>query len=68
MHNLAELEESVLVDLLADHTAELTRLLQEKKRNEEYLKVKEVIKQLTAEIESRRPSTRRIGQGRYDMA
>ena len=68
MHNFAQLEKSVLVDLLADYTAELTRLLQEKNRNEEYRKVKQVIKQLTAEIESRKSTTQSKEQGLYDMA
>jgi len=54
MQNFNELDRSGLVDLLADHTAQLTRLLQEKNRNEEYLKVKQVIKQITAEIEARK--------------
>jgi len=54
MQNFNELDRSDLVDLLADHTAQLTTLLQEKNRSEEYLKVKQVIKQITAEIEARK--------------
>lgn len=54
MQNLKNLDRSALIDLLAEHTAHLARLLYEKNRNEEYLKEKQVIKQLTAEIEARK--------------
>jgi hypothetical protein len=63
MQNLTNLEESVLIDMLADYTAELTRLLQEKNRNEEYLQIKQAIKQLTAEIEARRSSVKNDKHG-----
>jgi hypothetical protein len=54
MQNFNEHAKSDLIDLLADFTAHLTRLLQEKNRNEEYLKMKLIIKQLTTEIEARK--------------
>lgn len=53
MRNFGKLDRSELVDLLAEQTLLLTKLLQERNRNEEYLKVKQLIKQLTAEIETR---------------
>jgi len=67
MQNLTTLEESMLIDLLADHTARLTKLLQEKNKNEEYLRAKQFIKQLTAEIESRKLSTSNNKSGLFDL-
>ena len=54
MQNLKNLDRAVLVDMLAEHTVHLTRLLYKKNRNEEYRREKLVIKQITAEIEARK--------------
>jgi hypothetical protein len=54
MQNLTKLEETVLLDQLAEQTAVFNRLLLEKNREEEYSRVKLLIKRLIAEIESRK--------------
>jgi len=58
MQKLTEMEQSVLVDLLAEHTANLTRLLQERNRNEQYQREKQIIKMLATEIETRKLESR----------
>jgi hypothetical protein len=67
MQNLKNLDRSALIDLLEKHTAHLARLLREKNRNEEYLKEKQVIKQLTAEIEARKSGVKSSKFGLADL-
>jgi len=67
MQNLKDLDRSALVDMLADHAANLTRLLHGKKRNQEYLKEKQAIKQLTAEIKARKSGVQNSKFGLTDL-
>lgn len=61
MEELRNLETSQLIDLLATHTAEITKLFSENKLDEEYDKRKMLVKAIQSEIDLRRnlidPST-----------
>ncbi|TMI89428.1 MAG: hypothetical protein E6H08_16540 [Bacteroidetes bacterium] len=57
MQELGNLETSRLVDLLAQHTADYTKMMSEGTTEEEYAKCKLIIKALQAEIESRKTNT-----------
>lgn len=56
MQDLQSLDYSVLIDLLSEHTAKLTRLLAERKTDQEYDHCKEIIIKITSEIEDRKKS------------
>ena len=56
MQDLQNLDYSVLIDMLSEHTAKLTRLLAERKTDQEYEHCKEIIIKITSEIEARKKS------------
>ena len=51
---IKKLEQSDLLDRLAEYTTSFTQLLFQKKRNEDYHHAKQMIKLISAEIESRK--------------
>ncbi len=57
MQELSDLDFSVLIDMLVDHTARYSQLLVDGNRGEEYEASKKLIKLIQAEIGSRNPST-----------
>ena len=57
MQELRNLETSQLVDLLARHTADYTKMMSEGTTEDEYTKCNLTIKALQTEIESRKSNT-----------
>ena len=57
MKELRNLETSQLVDLLARHTADYTKIMSEGTTEDEYTKCNLIIKALQAEIASRKTNT-----------
>jgi len=54
MKDLSNLDLSTLFDMLAQHTNEYMKMLKDGSFEEEYVRCKNLIKNLTAEIESRK--------------
>ncbi len=60
MSNKTDIELSLLLDMLASHTNEYLRMFKEGAPSAEFNKCKEMIEQLTSEIESRKQAEFRI--------
>ena len=66
MYELHSLDNSQLMDLLATHTSEYTKMITDNNMGDEYEKVKQNIKALTHAIESNRSSGSAKPDKRYE--
>jgi len=67
MHNYEGIETSVLLDMLAQHTAEYTRMLGEHDRTEAFYEFEKKLNHLQLEINSRNSSETTISKPDTDF-